>query len=168
MKGRLWYPQLDAYDAVRRFGTLLSLWKGEPISLERLFIWDFFFANSPLLHKIRMLENVRKEFFKLEIGRPEDAFLSYPAPHLLFHKMESMQRQAFQTLIGSDLLDYSSYEKGLIKPSAKGVVLFNEKFLPMLSSKEAELANFIVNDLSKIGASNIQDLRDRTGLRRAL
>lgn len=38
---RLWYPQLDVYDAIRRFSIIFAE-LGDYISPERLFIADFF------------------------------------------------------------------------------------------------------------------------------
>jgi hypothetical protein len=101
MSGRLWYPQLDIYDAVRRMAGLLLFWNPAALpSQERLYIADFYFANPPLLHKTHMTSDVRKDFNSLGIPRPEKSFVNYPTAPLLFQKMEEVQKQGFRTLTG--------------------------------------------------------------------
>jgi hypothetical protein len=106
MNGRLWYPQLDVYDAIRRIAGLLACWNpaARP-SQERLYIADFYLANPPLLHKTHMSRDVRNEFNALGIDRPEKTFVSYPSAPILFQKMGEVQRQAFRTLVGKGLID---------------------------------------------------------------
>jgi hypothetical protein len=71
MTGRLWYPQLDIYDSIRRMAGLLSLWPSKSLpSVERLYIADFYLANPPLLHKTHMPNDVRKKFTSLNILKP--------------------------------------------------------------------------------------------------
>lgn len=119
MIGRLWYPQLDAYDAIRRMGGLLAVWDAAtPPSPERLYISDFYLANPPLLHPTHMSRDVRQEFNLLDVPRPEKSFVSYPSPTILFHKMAEVQREAFRTLSGKGLIDLSHLERGLVRPSA--------------------------------------------------
>ena len=101
MNGRVWYPQLDVYDAVRRMGLLLSAWGEKWPVLERLYIADFYLANPPLLHKTRMPGDVREIFRKLSVPGPEKTFLSYPSAPILFYKMELIQKKAFHALVGS-------------------------------------------------------------------
>src|SRR5689334_10307166 len=140
MSGRLWYPQLDIYDAVRRMAGLLLFW--EPASLpsqERFYIADFYLANPPLLHNTRMPSEVRREFTSLAIPRPEKSFVSYPSAPLLFQKMEEVQTQAFRTLTGKGLIDVSSLEQGVVKPSDAGAALFEERFEPLFSDDERRL-----------------------------
>lgn len=96
MKVRLWYPQLDVYDAIRRIGGLLACWDASaPPSPERLYISDFYLANPALLHKTHMDQNVRHNFNALGVSRPEKTFVSFPSPPVLFQKMDEVQRQAF-------------------------------------------------------------------------
>ena len=60
MRVRLWYPQLDVYDAIRRIVCLLNTWDMEhPPTPERMFIVDFYLANPPLLHKTNMSADTR-------------------------------------------------------------------------------------------------------------
>src|SRR5262249_5547193 len=76
MTGRLWYPQLDVYDAIRRIAGLLALWDAaSPPSQERLYIADFYLANPPLLHKTHMSRLVRDRFQALGIIRPDKSFV---------------------------------------------------------------------------------------------
>lgn len=166
MTGRLWYPQLDIYDAVRRMAGLLILWdSATPPSQERLYIADFYLANPPLLHKTQMTSDVRRQFHSLEIPRPEKEFISYPSAPILFQKMAEVQKQAFQTLTGKGLIDLSSLGRGVVQPSLAGIHLFEQKFAPLLSSTELRVGAFIVNSFTR-GSEEIHALRQSTGLRR--
>jgi hypothetical protein len=166
MSGRLWYPQLDIYDAIRRMaGLLLFCDPASRPSQERFFIADFYFANPPLLHKTHMTSEMRKEFNSLGVPRPENSFISYPSAPLLFQKMEEVQRQAFRTLAGKGLLDLASLERGVVKPSDTGAVLFEEQFAPLFNEEERRLGRFIANSFAK-GGEQTEGLRRSTGLRR--
>ena len=99
MSSRLWYPQLDVYDCVRRVGALLSAYT-DPPGLERLCIADFYLANPPLLHQTQMPHPTRVAFRALGIPRPDKTFLTYPAPPLLFKQMEPIQKAAMLALTG--------------------------------------------------------------------
>jgi hypothetical protein len=167
MKGRLWYPQLDVYDAARRMAGLLLFWDSVALpSQERLYIADFYLANSPLLHKTHMTSDVRKEFNSLGVPRPEKSFVSYPSAPLLFQKMEEVQKHALRTMTGKGLIDLPTLERGLIKPSETGATVFEEQFAPLFSDQERRLGHFIANSFTRSG-ERIDNLRSSTGLRRA-
>lgn len=166
MNGRLWYPQLDVYDAVRRMLVLLYAWTGNPPGLERFFISDFYLANPPLLHNISMTAAIRAEFLKLPIPRPEKTFLSYPMAPLLFHKMEPIQKKALQALIGKGLIDSSLFQKGLVRLSEFGTGFVERELLEETSRVEEGLLSFLTMQLSTIGEGSTVELRKRTGLRR--
>jgi hypothetical protein len=166
MIGRLWYPQLDAYDAVRRIAGLLALWAPKsPPSPERLFIADFYLANPPLLHRTHMSRDVRNLFHELGIGRPEKAFLNYPVAQILFQRMEEFQKQALRTLTGKGLVDLAELERGHVVPSDRGRALFAEKFVPLFDDAEHLLADFLVRSFAR-SDEDIYTLRRSTGLRR--
>lgn len=165
MSARLWYPQLDVFDTVRRMSILLHNYKSPP-GLERLYIADFFLANPPLLHYTSMLQDVRKEFVSLKIPRPEKAFLSYPSAPLLFHKMESIQKEAISALSGKGLISNEDLQSGRVRLTSQG-----ESILPIntiCSSSEADLSHFLVTHFAAREEIGNDDLRRRTGLRRAV
>jgi hypothetical protein len=166
MSGRLWYPQLDVYDSIRRIGGLLVFWPlASPPSVERLCIADFYLANPPLLHRTHMTKPVRDKFNALRIQRPEKTFVSYPSAPILFQKMSEVQRQAIRTITGKGLLDIEQLEKGVVVPSRTGRPLFEASFAETLGDQERRLAKFIVNDFAD-GGNDIATLRRSTGLRR--
>jgi hypothetical protein len=167
MTGRLWYPQLDVYDSIRRIGGLLSEWMKEPPSPERLFVADFYLANPPLLHKTHMAREVRSLFGLLGVERPEKAFISYPSAPLLFQKMEEVQRLALRTLTGKGLVDLEQLQRGVVRPSRSGVQLFEKDLASLLGESERVLARFIVKHFIPSYA-DVSDLRRSTGLRRAI
>jgi hypothetical protein len=166
MIGRLWYPQLDAYDAIRRMASLLAIWsRDNPPSPERLYISDFYLANPPLLHNTNMSREVRERFNGLHISRPEKAFITYPSAPVLFQKMGEVQREAFRTLSGKGLLDLEGLERGIAQPSPLGSNIFSERFLPLLGEDEKPLAAFLTEAFSR-DRQDIAALRRNTGLRR--
>ena len=167
MTGRLWFPQLDVYDSVRRIGGLLSEWAVDPPSPERLFVADFYLANPPLLHKTHMSRPVRSLFGLLGVERPEKSFVSYPSAPLLFHKMEEVQRLALRTITGKGLIDIELLERGIVRPSEAGAQLFDKQLASLLGGSERTLARFIVQHFIPSYA-DIGDLRRSTGLRRAI
>jgi AAA domain len=112
MKPRLWYPQLDVYDAIRRMSVILARWKYDPPSVERMYIVDFYFANPSLLHSTSLPQDVRTAFNALRICRPEKLFVSLPSAPILFHKMAEVQRQAIRGLAGKGLVDSDAISKG--------------------------------------------------------
>ncbi|WP_375595587.1 ABC-three component system middle component 5 [Algihabitans albus] len=166
MIGRLWYPQLDVYDAIRRIAGLLALWNaGSLPSKERLHVADFYLANPPLLYKTHMMQEVRREFYQLNIKRPEKIFISYPSAPLLFQKMGEVQRQALRTIIGKGLIDLPSLERGIVAPSPLGRNFFDSNLLALLNDNECRLADFLANSFAT-SEQKISDIRRNTGLRR--
>lgn len=164
MSTRLWYPQLDIFDTIRRIGILLQCFKSPP-GLERLYIADFFLANPPLLHHTSMPKEVRSAFNELKISRPEKSFLNYPSPPLLFHKMEAIQKQAVFSLAGKGLISMEKLRIGRVELTTNGLTLFS--LSTMSTSTEADLSNFLATNFLIHEEIGNQDLRRRTGLRRS-
>jgi len=163
MSVRLWYPQLDVFDTVRRMGTLLQCFKSPP-GPERLYIADFFLANPPLLHHISMTQEVRSLFKDLRIPRPEKSFLSYPSAPLLFHKMEAIQKQAVFALSGKGLISMDKLRSGRVELTGQGKRIFSLNM--MCTTAEARLSNFLAINFMIHEEIGNYDLRRRTGLRR--
>jgi ABC-three component (ABC-3C) system Middle Component 5 len=167
MTRRLWYPQLDVYDAIRRIAGLLAYWDASaPPSQERLYIADFYLANPALLHQTHMTRSVRNEFNALGIERPEKSFVSYPSAPVLFQKMGEVQRQAFRTLAGKGLIDAERLAQGAVAPSETGRAVFADGFVPLLSDSERAIATFIARTFAAGESTEIGGLRRSTGLRR--
>ncbi|MGH2506348.1 MAG: ABC-three component system middle component 5 [Ktedonobacteraceae bacterium] len=163
---RLWYPQLDVYDAARRMSVLLGRWKNDPPSVERLYIIDFFLANPSLLYGVSLPQDVRAAFNALNVRRPEKLFISLPSAPLLFHKMEEVQRQAVRSLAGKGLIDNESIAKGLISLSAKGVGTLSKVIEKFVDESEEPVITFMINDFGIVDCSDIEAFRRRTGLHR--
>lgn len=165
MSSRLWYPQLDVYDAIRRICLILHCFEDSP-GIERLYISDFFLANPPLLYRISMSAEVRKSFMALKIPRPDKTFISYPSSILLFHKMKPIQKEAINALRGKGLLSLDDFERGDIKLAQKANSLFPiEK---MCTQEERSLCMFLATIFSISSENNSQELRRKTGLRRSI
>ena len=165
MSGRLWYPQLDVYDCVRRLGALLSAYSVPP-GLERLYIADFYLANPPLLHRCRMTQGTRRVYRELKIPRQEKTFLTYPAPPLLFKKMEPIQKEAMRAMTGKGLLSTEQLQRGLGKLTQVGQETFGTILVDGLSNGEVRLIRFLTQDFAASDEVGALELRRSTGLRR--
>jgi hypothetical protein len=166
MKYRLWCPQLDPYDTIRRMSLILRQMDGTPVSREKLYICDFFVANPALLHKTYMTSEVRKKFYKLEIKKPEASFINYPPAPILFAKMAGTQRIALQNLIGRNLLSLDSVRSDVILLSQEGRNFAARIFLGLSNEIEPRLLRFICTDFASVAADQPGGLRAATGLRR--
>jgi hypothetical protein len=166
MTARLWFPQLDVYDTIRRIGCLLNNWSSSSIGLERLYILDFFLANAPLLHRTYMPQDVRADFAALRLPKPEQTFLSYPSAPLLFHKMEGIQKEAIQTMLGKGLIDGEKMTRGDVSASMAGTVIFAEQISKLITQAEIPVLRFLVSRYGKIGEGDIEALRKSCALRR--
>ena len=165
MNGRLWYPQLDVYDCVRRLGALLSNYASSP-GVERLYIVDFYLANPPLLHRSRMNQKTRRAFNELRIPRPEKTFLDYPAPQLLFSKMEPIQKEALRALAGKGLLSIRQLRRGFAELTDHGQVVFRNTLKDRIRSEEMALIHFLTEEFAASAEAGAFELRKSTGLRR--
>lgn len=163
MISRLWYPQLDVFDTVRRIAIIAQQFD-ESAGIERIFIVDFFLANPPLLHRTSMSADVRRKFNELKIPRPEKVFISYPSAPILFHKMESIQKEALTALSSKGLLDLEKLKSGIVEITEQGKLLFPIK--TMSSDLEQTLSWFLAKDFADRKEVGNFDLRRRTGLRR--
>lgn len=165
MNSRLWYPQLDVYDAIRRICLILPCFENSP-SIERLYISDFFLANPPLLYRTSMSAEARKSFMELKIPRPDKTFISYPSSLLLFHKMAPIQKEAINALRGKGLLSLQDFDRGHIKMTQRADVLFPVE--AMCTHEEKSLCEFLATIFSNPSKINAEELRRKTGLRRSI
>jgi hypothetical protein len=164
MSSRLWYPQLDVCDAIRRFGLLLRDFDAPP-GLERLYIADFYLSTPSLLHRATMTMEMRREFHSLEILTPDKSFISYPAVPLFFHKMETVQRQALFEIRGRGLLLEDELEHGNVMLSELGKEMFNSEGI-FYTEEEQAVSQFLTQKFLAIGNVKQEEFRSRTGLRR--
>lgn len=167
MNDRLWYPQLDAYDCVRRFGALILAYRDAP-GIERLCIADFYLASPPLLHGSKMKLETRRRFVALRIPRPQSTFLAYPAPALLFGKMEPVQKEALRAMGGKGLLSIKDLQRGVASLTEGGRGVFAAALTETVGTDERELIRFLAEDFAATSGVSPEDLRASTGLRRTL
>lgn len=166
MKSRLWYTQLDPLSAVRRFSQILLSWEARTLSVERLFIVDFFVASPALLDRVNMPSDYRKKFGALQIDKPSKSFVKFPASSLLFHSMQSVQNQAFSSMAAKGLLELEQFEVGRAVLTASG-----RKFAASLAnySENSDEIKALAFTCDIFGSKEFDakfELRSRTGLRR--
>jgi hypothetical protein len=163
MIGRLWYPQLDVMDAVRRMSILLQIFESPP-GIERLYISDFYLANPPLLYKTKMDRESREAFNQLKVARPEKTFLTYPSAQILFQKMDSVQRSAVEAMVGKGLLSVEEYLRGRVELTTIGSTLL--PLQKICEDSEFQIGKFVSRIFAgKEEVGNVQ-LRRKSGLRR--
>ncbi|MDT6942488.1 hypothetical protein RI570_20775 [Brucella pseudogrignonensis] len=162
---RIWYAQLDLFDTARRYLALLTRWKMEPPTRDRLFVSDFYFVNPSLLHLTRMTGDVRRIFTNLHIPRPRDTFIQYPSPPLLYTKMGGIQAQALHNLIGKGLVDLELVDQDRYCLNEAGRNLASQLGDRLVLPGEEKILNFLVTDYVTIGQGK-RGLREMTGLRR--
>lgn len=165
MNGRLWYPQLDVYDGIRRLGALLSAYQ-IPTGVERLYIVDFYLANPPLLHRTQMSLEIRRSFRGLDVPHPGKTFLTYPAPQLLYKKMEAVQKEALSAMTGKGLLSSEQYKRGLGQLTGYGSETVEQLLLAQITEEEKKLIRFLTIKFAPLDNMDVDDLRRSTGLRR--
>lgn len=111
MNGRLWYPQLDTYDAVHRMVLLLYAWPPSPLGLERFFLLDFYLVSSPLLHQTSMTVPIRAKLAQSAMPHPEKILLSFPTPTLLFYESSET---CMLYMIKSSIVGSTSYVEKMV------------------------------------------------------
>ena len=165
MKSRIWYPQFDVYDTVRRICVILFEWREGTPALERLCIIDFYFANPPLLHNVKMNRNVKRSFLTLELPHPKSTFLSYPEAPILFSKMKPIQTTALNSLIGKGLIDADFIKMGSVKFTSRGEEFVERRFVPTLTESDRSIAPFLTKQFTELAYGDIGDVRKITKLR---
>ena len=115
-----------------------------------------------------MTQGARQEFWELSVPRPEAAFLFYPAPPLLFKKMEPVQKGAILAMTGKGLLGIDGYQRGIGMLTASGKSLFQMILRDFIASEEEQLIRFLTHHFVASGVSSIEELRQRTALRRSV
>lgn len=165
MSYRQWYAQLDVYDTIRRYLALLVRWKGTAPTRDRLFISDFYLANPSLLHLTRMTADVRRAFKSLKVRNPDQTFLNYPSPPILYGKMGGIQSQALHNLTGKGLLRLELVDKDQYSLSETGNALANGMEGRLALPTEEGVLHFLTTEFASIGQGK-GGLRAVTGLRR--
>ena len=164
---RLWYPQLDVYDCVRRLAALIHEYAEAP-GIERLCIADFYLANPPLLHWSTMRQETRRKFTALQIPKPQKSFLAYPPPALLFGKMEPIQKEALRAMGGKGLLSINELQRGVARFTDAGKIACVAALTTMVGEIEGKLVRFLTHDFAAKSEVGSRGLRASTGLRRAV
>lgn len=165
MKIRQWHAQLDIFDTMRRQLAILKNWRSTAPRRDRLFISDFYLVNPSLLHLTQMSLDARRAFNSLRIPRPDDAFLRYPSPPLLYNKMAGTQTLALQNLVGRGLCDLILADKGQYGLTVIGEELAASLGDHLVLSREQNVLRFITNEFATVGTDK-GGLRSATGLRR--
>ncbi len=165
MTYRLWYAQLDLFDTARRYLAILSHWGAEAPNRDRLFVSDFYFVNPSLLHLTHMTIDVRKTFTALRVPKPDETFIQYPSPPILYNKMGGIQAQALHNLVGKGLVDVEMVNNDQYRLSDQGRELANEMRTNLVLPGEEAILRFLTEEFATIGRGK-GGLRDMTGLRR--
>ena len=162
---RHWYQQLDVFDTIRRYLALLDNWKRDAPGRDRLFISDFYLVNPCLLHLTHMTSEVRRSFTLLRLAKPDQSFLKYPSPPILYSKMAGIQAEALHNLVGKGLFNLDLVDKDQYRLSAAGKALAKGMGEKLLLPAEKSVLSFLTTEFASIGQGK-DGLRAVTGLRR--
>jgi hypothetical protein len=165
MNYRIWYAQLDVFDTIRRYLAILNRWTAEPPTRDRLFVSDFYLVNPNLLHRTQMTAEARRTFTSLRIPKPEQAFINFPSPPVLYNKMAGIQNEALHNLTGRGLCDLQLIDRGQYSLSAEGRRLAIDMGARLVLKREEALLEFLTKEFSAVGIGK-GGLRAATGLRR--
>lgn len=106
----------------------------------------------------------RRAFRELKIEHPDKSFVSLPSPAILFHKMETTQKQAISELSAKGLISSSKLQEGKISLTIEGASLFLDSEINTL--KELSLCKFLTTRFLVNEEIGNKSLREQTGLRR--
>ncbi|WP_417834345.1 ABC-three component system middle component 5 [Thalassospira xiamenensis] len=165
---RLWYPQFDIYDAIRRQGIIVSFYNKAEISLEFLFICDFYICNPSLMSRASMRADERKAFNSSGIPKPHQHFLSFPDERLLYAKMGGVQKQATKELAARGLIEVDRYKDAWIVATPQGSQLFDDWLCNNSEELEYKSLDFLKKYFAPVTEGGVRDLKKKTGLTRVL
>lgn len=165
MKSRLWYPQLDVASAARRFVRILDHWQGEPLSVERLFVFDYFVATPALIGGIKMTNAYRKRYGELGLPKRKDEFVIFPPATLLFHSMTPIQKRALVSLVAKKVLSKEGYDSGAVVLTDIGQKTASDLSNVYQGEAETIALDFMSSLMATDEFASKSDLRSRTGLR---
>lgn len=121
-------------------------------------------ANSLKSYAAQTNSAIRKLFTELKIPRPEKGSLTFPAPPLLFHKIEPIQSKPLREMASNELLESKPYESRRLTLSGADLQLITDGLT--FSDEERIIAAFLTKELTDLEQSELGDLRQRTALRR--
>lgn len=165
MKSRLWYPQLDVASTARRLVRLLQSWRVRDISVERLFVADYFLASPELIGDIKMPDDLRRTFASLHFPKRRDSFIAFPSPGILFHSMNSIQVKALVSLAAKEVVDRTEYSLGRASLTKVGMDAADRLSSVHPDNVETTALIFLEQAFSRDEFLTKADLRARTGLR---
>jgi hypothetical protein len=110
--------------------------------------------------------DTRRIFSELRVPKPEKTFLSYPSAPLLFHKMEPIQKEAVNALLGKGLVSQESIAIGRVELTDRGRSILPEH--EMCTNDENKLSLFLATNFAGLEEAGNNTLRSRTGLRRPI
>jgi hypothetical protein len=165
MKSRLWYPQLDVASAARRFVRIVDYWQGAALSVERLFVFDYFVATPSLIGDIKMPNEYRKRYSELDLPKKKDEFVSFPPATLLFHSMTPIQKRALVSLVAKKVFSKESYDAGAVDLTDTGQKTARDLSPVYQGEAETIALDFMASLMAADAFASKSDLRSRTGLR---
>lgn len=165
MKSRLWYPQLDVASAARRFVRILDRWQGDALSVERLFVFDYFVATPALIGDIKMTNAYRKRYGELGLPKKKDEFVVFPPATLLFHSMAPIQKRALVSLVAKKVMSKESYDAGAVALTKVGQKTASDLSNVYRGETETIALDFMASLMASDEFASKSDLRSRTGLR---
>jgi hypothetical protein len=134
------------------------------VEFERLRILDMYLLFPSLLHRTSMTRDMRSEFTRLHIPKPEEKFVRLPSNAAVFQELRIYQTSAVGQLAA----------RGLIVPEAlkRGLAIVDERMVPSelfarimtKNSSEDGLIRFLEGPFSSLSLRGTESMYRRAGL----
>lgn len=163
-KIRVWHPLRDAYHCAFRIIRLLAERGDKPIEFERLRILDMFVLFPSLLHRTKMPMEMRENFKRLGIVKPDGLFESVPSNAAVFRDLRTFQRVAVSYLAAREIIEQGSLKRGTILCNLKNVPPELSKSILVRNKEQETLVRFLVDEFGSLPLGGSQGLFKRSAL----
>jgi hypothetical protein len=160
---RIWHAARDAYHCAFRILRLLSA-KDSEIELERLRIFDMYLLFPSLLHRTAMPREVRSDFSRLGIERPEEKFIRLPSNAAIFQELRLYQNSAVGQLAARGLVGSAALKRGVATVEQ---AVIPKPLLSRIAQKnlsEEGLVGFLLGPFSSLPLRGTESIYRRAGL----
>jgi hypothetical protein len=134
------------------------------LTIEVLFILDFYLLFPFLLRMASMPEGVRAQFRQLRLEKYQDQFLQIPSPQSLYRDLAVIQKTSLVGLAARGLLDPAAYQKGTAQLNVESVPTELSRRIADANQDDDALVSFLVKQFAALGLSGPRGLRNLTGL----
>ncbi len=159
---RFWHPAHDAYHSAFRMLQIL-LAHNKVISVEKLYLLDFFVAYPFLLHTVHVPKDMKATMRALHLPKPESYFINLPNNPILYRDMHAIQLEAVNRLVGRGLL---AKDRMLKRDASLIRTKVPQELLARVRQRNAQEREFLEFLVKIYGGRPMDELKKSTGLTR--